>query len=233
MVDKRAHQIRQMFSSVASRYDLLNRLLSLSIDRLWRKRTRRVLRNRLEKDGILLDLCTGTGDLAIELGKIGKVIGLDFCRPMLQVGAQKLNRGASPDPVSFVEGDALCLPFGESLYDAASIAFGLRNLESIEHGLSEFRRVLKPGGQLAILEFSIPTNVLVRPVYLFYFTRILPWIGRIISGKEGPYSYLPASVKEFPHPPQLGQILRKLGYSRVEHFSLSLGIATLTIARRD
>jgi demethylmenaquinone methyltransferase/2-methoxy-6-polyprenyl-1,4-benzoquinol methylase len=182
---------------------------------------------------MLLDLCTGTGDLAIELGKIGKVIGLDFCRPMLQIGARKLNRGESPDPVSFVEGDALFLPFGGSVYDAASIAFGLRNLESLEQGLSEFRRVLKPGGQLAILEFSIPTNILIRPAYLFYFTRILPLIGRIVSGKAGPYSYLPASVREFPHPPELGQILRKLGYSRVEHISLSLGIATLTIAGRD
>lgn len=223
-----------MFASVAHRYDLLNHLLSLSVDRWWRRVTRSRLRPLLPDRALILDLCTGTGDLALELSAVARVVGCDFCRPMLVRAAAKESRSRRPHhAVTFVEGDALVLPFADNRFDAVTIAFGLRNLEHYESGLREMLRVLRPGGCLAILEFSLPTLPIVRPLYLLYFTRVLPALGRLISGREGPYSYLPQSVREFPDPPQLARLLRGVGFTDPSESPLTMGIATLSMARKE
>ena len=219
-----------MFASIAHRYDLLNRLLSGTIDQRWRRFTRETLASRLPDDPMILDLCTGTGDLALETVRLGKTVGCDFCRPMLERGLAKAQKRTLPNSIWFVEGDALWLPFSDETFDAVSIAFGLRNLEDPKAGLVEMFRVLRPAGKLAILEFSIPSVPVFRQLYLFYFTKILPWLGRLISGQSGPYSYLPASVGQFAQPAELAASLRQIGFDSVEGFPLTGGIATLTVA---
>ena len=222
-----------MFASVAHRYDLLNRLLYLSIDRRWRRIARRGLLTGLPPRPLILDLCTGTGDVALELARSATVLGCDFCGPMLARGVVKARRRGCASRVFFVEGDALALPWGRCRFDAVTIAFGLRNLEDFRQGLSEMLRVLKAGGRLAILEFSVPRLPVVRQLYLFYFCRILPRIGTLVSGREGPYSYLPQSVREFPDPAELCRILAEIGFANPRARSLTLGIATLYLAERS
>lgn len=233
MVDKASRQVRRMFASVAHRYDLLNHLLSLSIDRHWRRVVRRKLFAGLPSTRSILDLCTGTGDLAFALAPGSSVVGFDFCRPMLEIGARKATERGLEGTVRFVEGDALELAFPAGSFDAVTIAFGLRNLEDYRRGLREMARVLRPGGTLAILEFSIPTLPVLRQLYLFYFTRILPRIGALVSGHEGPYSYLPASVREFPEPGVLCRALEEEGFIDAHDHGLTLRIATLYLATRE
>lgn len=218
-----------MFASVAHRYDFLNRLLSMSIDRYWRAYARRKLQAALPESPRVLDLCTGTGDLAFEFSRFARVTGCDFCHPML-VRALAKSRKHGASEVLFAEGDALALPFPDESFDAVSIAFGLRNLEDYRAGAREMLRVLRPGGILAVLEFSLPTIPLIRPLYLFYFTRVLPRIGNWLSGQNGPYSYLQESVREFPEPPRLAADLRDVGFFSAECFNLTVGVATLTMA---
>ena len=219
-----------MFASIAHRYDLLNHLLSLSIDRKWRRFTRKILAEQLPTNSRILDLCTGTGDLALEMAHLGPTLGCDFCRPMLVRGVQKTLKRKLSSSLSFVEGDALKLPLKEHFFSVVTIAFGLRNLEDPREGLKEMYRVLSEEGRLAILEFSVPTLPLFKQFYLFYFTRILPRIGRLISGEEEPYSYLPASVEDFARPAELASDLRQIGFTSVSSHSLTGGIATLTVA---
>jgi len=221
-----------MFASIAHRYDLLNRLLSLSIDQKWRRFTRRKLESSLPGSALILDICTGTGDLALEMVRCGTTLGCDFCRPMLEEGAAKIRRKRLSHPLWFIEGDALRLPLGGELFDAVTIAFGLRNLERPQDGISEMYRILREGGRLAILEFSVPTLPVFSQIYLFYFTRILPRIGAAISGEEGPYSYLPSSVGEFSEPAELAEFLRRAGFGSIESYPLTGGIATLTVAKK-
>ncbi|HLV00250.1 MAG TPA: bifunctional demethylmenaquinone methyltransferase/2-methoxy-6-polyprenyl-1,4-benzoquinol methylase UbiE [Acidobacteriota bacterium] len=231
-VDKQAGQVRRMFDAIAPRYDLLNRLLSLSVDRYWRRIARKRLA-QLQPDPSsiqILDLCTGTGDLAFEMARLGSVVGCDFSHSMLVLGRKKERRRRAR--VRFVEGDVLRLPLPDSIFDAVTIAFGLRNLEDLRCGLQEVARVMKKGATLLVLEFSIPTIPVFRSLYLFYFTRILPLIGNLISRRRGPYSYLPASVREFPPPPELAQIIQECGFTEVSVESLTGGIASLYLARR-
>lgn len=221
-----------MFASIAHRYDFLNRFLSLSIDQRWRRFTRKVLTPVLPDNSKILDLCTGTGDLALEMVSLGNTVGCDFCRPMLVQGLAKAQKHHLPHSIYFVEGDVMRLPIASRLFDAATIAFGLRNLEDPRQGMEEMFRILAPGGKLAILEFSIPTLPIFRHLYLFYFTRILPRIGALISGTKGPYSYLPASVEDFAQPAELRSMLKKIGFKSAVSHSLSGGIATLTVAEK-
>jgi demethylmenaquinone methyltransferase/2-methoxy-6-polyprenyl-1,4-benzoquinol methylase len=186
----------------------------------------------LPADPLILDLCTGTGDLALELSRGGRLVGCDFCRPMLVRAVAKARKREAARNLPFVEGDALQLPFPDGAFDAVTIAFGLRNLEDYRAGLREIHRVLRPGGVLGVLEFSLPTLPVLRPLYLFYFTRILPAVGRLVSGKDGPYSYLPASVRQFPEPAALRQLMRQVGFGKTTDLPLSLRIATLTLAER-
>lgn len=233
MVDRRAAKVQEMFGQIAPRYDLLNHLLSLSVDRYWRWRTRRKLATLLPPGAApLLDLCTGTGDLAIELSGLGSIVGCDFSHPMLARAREKLARHELEGSVCLVEGDALSLPFGDASFRGLSVAFGFRNMESYSRGLAEMSRVLQGGGILAILEFSEPHTPGFKQVYNWYFRTILPRLGRLISGQNRAYSYLPESVREFPPAGKLTQLLFQANFDSIVHCPLSLGIATLTLARK-
>ncbi|HEY3132630.1 MAG TPA: bifunctional demethylmenaquinone methyltransferase/2-methoxy-6-polyprenyl-1,4-benzoquinol methylase UbiE [Acidobacteriota bacterium] len=229
VVDKRSVRIREMFASIAPRYDLLNHLLSLNVDRRWRRHLARKLQ-QYSRPGRVLDVCTGTGDLAIELSHRNDVFGADFCHPMLVIAQEKLEK--LDCRVKLLEADALCLPFPGSWFDVVSVGFGVRNLEDLQRGLLEFFRVLRPGGILVILEFSKPATPIFRDLYRLYFDHVLPNIGRLVSKSDGPYRYLPDSVKEFPDQQDLCRILERCGFDNVEFENLSAGIAALHFARR-
>lgn len=222
-----------MFAGIAGRYDLLNHLLSGNTDKRWRRLVVKRLRATLREGARVLDVACGTGDLALALSDAGqaRVIGVDFCRPMLEIAARKAD-GLKPQ-ILFVEGDALKLPFADESFDAVTIAFGLRNLASVGEGLREMRRVLKPGGQLAVLEFSSPVVPGFRTLFRFYFKRVLPFIGGIISGSRGAYEYLPDSVSRFPDQKRLAALMREAGFVGVEYENLTGGIAALHMARRS
>ncbi len=228
-----ARRVREMFAGIATRYDFLNHFLSANVDARWRRLVARRLQPGLEGAEVrVLDVACGTGDLSLVLARETKarVVGTDFCRPMLDIAARKASQDAQPIP--FVEGDALKLPFAGDSFDAVSIAFGLRNLSSVEGGLKELWRVLKPGGRAAILEFSRPVVPGFRALFQFYFTRVLPLIGGFVSGSRGAYEYLPDSVSRFPDQKRLAQLMREAGFAEVEYQNLTGGIAALHLGTR-
>jgi demethylmenaquinone methyltransferase/2-methoxy-6-polyprenyl-1,4-benzoquinol methylase len=228
-----SRRVREMFAGIATRYDLLNHLLSGNIDRRWRRLVARRLQASLPAKGaLILDVACGTGDLSLALAEAtgAHIIGTDFCRPMLEIAARKAVTRRVPIP--FIEGDALKLPFADARFDAVSIAFGLRNLSSVPGGLRELRRVLKPGGRAAILEFSRPVLPGFRALFQFYFTRVLPRIGGVISGSPSAYEYLPDSVSRFPDQKQLARMMREVGFEEVEYKNLTGGIAALHMGTR-
>ncbi len=222
-----ARRVRAMFAGIAARYDLLNHLLSGNTDQRWRQIVAARLRPVLGAGTRTLDVACGTGDLTLTLANAGEtqVIGLDFCRPMLELAARKAQGHERKLP--FIEGDALHLPFAAATFDVVTIAFGLRNLADVETGLRELWRVLKPGGTLAVLEFSRPIVPGFRALFGFYFTRVLPRIGGLVSGSRGAYEYLPDSVARFPDQAQLAKLLREVGWAQVEYQNLTGGIAAL------
>jgi demethylmenaquinone methyltransferase / 2-methoxy-6-polyprenyl-1,4-benzoquinol methylase len=231
--DEHARHVRRMFAGIAVRYDLLNHLLSGNIDKRWRRLVAKRLQPALRGErAVALDVACGTGDLslAIATGTGARVIGTDFCRPMLEIASRKTSAGARPIP--YVEGDALRLPFADRSFDAVTIAFGLRNLSSVEGGLKELLRVLKPGGRCAVLEFSTPVVPGFRALFRFYFTRVLPRIGGLISGSRGAYEYLPDSVSRFPDQKRLAALMRGVGFDEVEYVNLTGGIAALHLGSR-
>lgn len=226
--------VRAMFAEIAPTYDRLNHLLSLNIDKRWRRFTAEKLADVLARpDAVALDLCCGTGDLTIELADRARVVGCDFCRPMLAIGVNKIAAGARAGDATLVEGDALRLPFADEAFDAVTVAFGLRNLENIAAGLAEMRRVLKPGGRAAVLECSRPVVPLLRAAYEFYFHRVLPRLGALISGSRAAYSYLPASVRHFPDQRQLAAMMREAGFVNVRYHNLSAGVAALHLGDKE
>lgn len=225
----RERQVRRIFSEIAPRYDLLNHLLSLNVDRRWRRTAVDELGWRETPGGLYLDACAGTFDLSLDLARRpsfrGRVVGADFARPMLVEGLDKI----ADAPIHPLCGDTLRLPFGRGLFHGAIVGFGVRNLGELERGLSELHRVLRPGGRLVILEFTVPPNPLVRALYMLYFDRILPLVGRIVSGHPWAYRYLPESVKEFPGPAGLGVRMETVGFQRVRWRLLTLGIAAIHV----
>jgi len=219
-----------MFSAIAHRYDLLNHLLSLNIDRLWRRKAVTKLASILGKsNGLCLDLCCGTGDLALTMSQRGvaQIVACDFSHPMLQLSRQKISKRNQNARIRIIEADGLRLPFRSQLFDAVAIAFGLRNLESVAGGLTEMARVLKPGGKLIVLEFSKPTNAVFDKLFQFYFFRILPQIGNLLSKHEDAYTYLPRSVRQFPDQMELAKTLTHCGFEKVSYINLSGGIAAI------
>jgi demethylmenaquinone methyltransferase/2-methoxy-6-polyprenyl-1,4-benzoquinol methylase len=224
--------IRSMFASIAPRYDFLNHFLSLSIDRYWRRQVVRLIRTFDPVAGNrCLDLCTGTGDLALDLRRrLGlETFASDFCHPMLVRCVEKASRGAA---IRVAEADAQELPFPDASFRFVTVAFGLRNVERRSRALGEMHRVLEPGGVVAVLEFSRPVVPLIRELFQFYFHHILPRLGRWISGVEGAYSYLPDSVRRFPYQPELAAELEATGWSEVSYQNLSFGIAALHWGRK-
>lgn len=222
--------IRDMFDTIAPRYDFLNRLLSFGIDRSWRSFA--VGRLRIPEHGRVLDIATGTGDVAIEIAKRTPasvvIVGSDFTQGMLVRGQQKV--AASPFAHRIVFANAPCeaLPHPDGVFDGVTIAFGIRNVVERQTGLNEMRRVLKPGGRVVILEFSTPTSRFFRALYYFYFRRLLPLIGGLFSSR-GAYTYLPDSVLEFPARSEFKAMLTTAGFVDVRHFDLTFGIATVYI----
>lgn len=223
--DAKRSYVKQMFTSIAPRYDLLNHVLSLNIDKRWRRRAVRRLGWEARPEGTYLDACAGTLDLAVELatrdGFRGRVVGTDFVVPMLSLGAGKARA------VRSVGADTLALPFGDARFDGATVGFGVRNLADLDEGLRELRRVLRPGARLVILEFATPHRWPVRPLYLFYFRRVLPWIGRTVSKHRDAYTYLPASVLRFPEPDALAGRMERAGFRDVHYERRTFGIVAI------
>ena len=213
-----SRKVREMFTQIAPRYDLLNHLLSLQLDRLWRARTAKKLEAILSRpDAMVLDLCCGTGDLAFAMAKKGKarIIGGDFAHPML-VRANQKSAAEKGGKLQFLESDALRLPFAEESFALVTAAFGFRNLANYETGLREMQRVLKPGGTIGILEFTEPPPGIFGDFYRWYFRRILPRVGGVISGDAAAYKYLPTSVARFFRPEELCDLMRGVGLKSVE-----------------
>jgi len=230
---KHSKAVREMFSGIASKYDFLNHLLSANIDKRWRRLVAKKLADVLANpDAKILDVACGTGDLSIELQKNAKakVIGTDFCRPMLAIAADKNAKNEFSIP--YVEADGMNLSFADETFDAVTIAFGLRNFSNWKDGLQELRRILKVGGKLAILECSSPILPGFRQAFQFYFSRILPRIGGAVSGSRGAYEYLPNSVSKFPDQKNLAAMMSEIGFSDVEYKNLTGGIAAIHFGAR-
>ncbi|MGA2511551.1 MAG: bifunctional demethylmenaquinone methyltransferase/2-methoxy-6-polyprenyl-1,4-benzoquinol methylase UbiE [Candidatus Acidiferrales bacterium] len=232
-----AARVRDMFTRIAPRYDLLNHLLSFSLDHLWRRRTaKRFLHILRRPDARILDLCCGTGDLAFALDRArsaaprAPILGTDFVEPMLVRAREKAHAGRRV--AVFAAADSLHLPFPDASFDLITTAFGFRNLANYEDGLREFARVLKRGGELGILEFSEPGSGPLAGIFRFYFRQVLPRIGGAISGNSEAYAYLPNSVRKFPSPPELSTLMEKTGFDNVRISSWNFGTVILHTARR-
>lgn len=230
--DKRAY-VLAMFSDIAPRYDLLNHLLSFNVDRRWRRRAVRALEWQRHPDGIYLDLCAGTLDVAAELardpGFHGQVVGADFAEPMLRAGRSKvLGR-----PVHPTTADAVALPLRDASCAGAIVAFGIRNLADLDSGLREVARVLAPGGRFVILDFCTPANPLIRWGYHLYFHRLLPRVGGMISGNGGAYRYLPESVARFPAPQALADRMHRAGFGDIRWSYMTFGVAAIHVGVRS
>ena len=227
--ESKKQQVAAMFNNVAPTYDFLNHFFSLGIDKLWRKKLVGLIGKSNPK--WILDVATGTADLAIAETKLNpeKIIGVDISEKMLAVGREKTKKF----PVIELEaGDGENLKFSENTFDAVSVSFGVRNFENVNSGLSEMRRVLKVGGKLFILEFSKPSNVLIKSLYYFYFCNVLPFVGKVISKDARAYTYLPESVRQFPDGKKFIDLLQLAGFKNIECIPLSFGISTIYIAEK-
>lgn len=228
-----ARAVREMFSGIAKKYDFLNHFLSVNTDKRWRRLVSKKLKDVLDRpEALVLDVACGTGDLSVELQTAGKakVVGTDFCRPMLEIAFNKNEKHNTAIP--YIEADGMNLSFAENTFDAVTIAFGLRNFSNWQDGLVEFHRILKKGGKLAILEFTTPVVPGFKQIFNLYFTQILPRIGGAVSGSRGAYEYLPDSVSRFPDQKGLVKMMQETGFTDVEYKNLTGGIAALHIGTK-
>jgi demethylmenaquinone methyltransferase/2-methoxy-6-polyprenyl-1,4-benzoquinol methylase len=225
-------QVARMFDNISHRYDFLNHFLSLGIDKGWRKKAIKLLAQHQPKQ--ILDVATGTGDFAIQALILNpeKVIGIDISEGMLEVGRKKIADRKLEGKIELMSGDSENLPFQTNQFDAVTVAFGVRNFENLEKGLGEIFRVLKPGGQLVVLEFSRPRKFPFRQVYNFYFKFVLPKIGRVVSSDNAAYTYLPESVEAFPDGDGFLQILKRVGFNKTQCRSLTLGVSSIYIGSK-
>ena len=225
-------QVEQMFDNISSNYDGLNRVISFGIDVKWRRKVVRMVESRSPNH--ILDIATGTGDLAINLSKTGakKIIGLDISEGMLQVGRKKIDQKGLSGKIEMIQGDSEALPFDDNTFDAITVAFGVRNFENLEKGLLEILRVLKPGGIFVVLETSVPTKFPFKQGYYFYTRNLLPLIGKLFSKDKVAYSYLSESAAAFPYGKKFNNILKKIGFTNVQHKPQTFGVATIYMASK-
>jgi demethylmenaquinone methyltransferase/2-methoxy-6-polyprenyl-1,4-benzoquinol methylase len=236
--NKKSHQskkdqVEEMFNNISPKYDLLNHLLSANIDKLWRKNAINMLKPHQPKH--ILDIATGTADFAIAATRLkgAKIVGIDISEGMLNVGRRKIENKGLSKIIELIKADSESIPFENDKFDAAIVGFGVRNFETLKTGLSEIKRVLKPGGVFYILEFSKPVTAPYKQIYQFYFTRILPFIGRLVSKNSNAYSYLPESVNEFPDGEKFLTILAEVGFVKNKCFSQTFGIASIYEAHKS
>ena len=235
LMAKKGAYIQQMFGSIASVYDLLNTILSFNFDKSWRRFAVKV--SSVTPDAKVLDVCTGTGDLAIAYSKMldmrGKVIGSDFCHEMVKRADRKLRKKNLSGKIEVMDADTLHLPFRDNSFQVSAVAFGIRNVSDLKAGIAEMTRVTAPGGRVVILEFSQPTNTFFKAIYYFYFKKILPFIGKLISrSKYNAYSYLPSSVLNFPDRYGLRAQMESCGHKDVKIYSRTLGIVTIHVGQK-
>jgi demethylmenaquinone methyltransferase/2-methoxy-6-polyprenyl-1,4-benzoquinol methylase len=226
-VKGKKEQVEEMFDSISFRYDLLNKLLSVGIDRLWRKRSIALLKKASPLQ--ILDIATGTGDFAIQAMELNpdKITGIDISEGMLEIGRQKIKKLGLEQKIVMLKGDSENLQFNDNTFDAVTVAFGVRNFENLGKGLKEMHRVLKPGGKAVILEFSNPSAFPVKQLFGFYFRFILPFWGRLISGNNKAYTYLPESVKAFPDKGDFTAELDRAGFKQTEFKPLTFGVCSI------
>ncbi len=235
VIDKSGARVQRMFGEIAPHYDRMNHLLSLNIDKYWRSWTVRKLQPQPGQP--ILDVCTGTGDLALAFhratGGKSEIVAADFCPQMLEIGRRKQQRAKIGSELSFIEADTQNLPFEDNRFAIVSVAFGLRNVADTDRGLGEMTRVCRPGGQVAVLEFSTPRWQPMRGIYLFYFRHILPRVGQAFArNKSDAYEYLPATVAQFPDGEALAERMRGVGLKNVKYWPLTGGIATLYVGKK-
>lgn len=225
-------QVEQMFDTISGNYDNLNRMISLGTDQGWRKKVLRMVSDTQPET--ILDIATGTGDLAILLSKSNatKIVGLDLSAGMLEVGKQKVKALGLDNKIEMIQGDSENLPFQDNTFDAITVAFGVRNFENLEKGLTEILRVLKPNGIFVILETSVPTKFPFKQGYNFYMKTFMPLMGKIFSKDKKAYEYLSESAKNFPYGEKLNAILRKVGFENVKHSPQTMGVATIYSASK-
>lgn len=231
-LNKKTEQISIMFDDIAPKYDFLNHFLSFNIDKTWRRKVRKFLTK--SNPEIILDMATGTGDLAIELTKMNctKIIGVDISPKMLEIGLKKVEKKKLQEKITLQAGNSQSINFDESYFDAVTCAFGVRNFEKLELGLSEIYRVLKPNGNIAVLEFSKPKNNFFAWIYKFYFHNVLPLLGKLVSKSDFAYKYLPQSVEQFPEGEKFMEIMKNVKFKNTKYKALSFGIATLYTAQK-
>jgi demethylmenaquinone methyltransferase/2-methoxy-6-polyprenyl-1,4-benzoquinol methylase len=224
--------VREMFDDISPRYDFLNHFLSFGIDRIWRRKLVGIL--AAHKPTVVLDVATGTGDLAMSIASLKpqKIVGIDISEKMLEIGRAKLMEKGLDKIITLRRADAEKIPFSDNSFDAITVAFGVRNYENLELGLREMRRVLRPGGVMLILEFSHPASFPMKQLYRLYSRFVIPAMGRVISGNDKAYTYLPESVAAFPSGKKFLDILVKLGMNNTELKQLSMGIASIYIAEK-
>jgi demethylmenaquinone methyltransferase/2-methoxy-6-polyprenyl-1,4-benzoquinol methylase len=232
-LSRKGERIREMFSSIASRYDLLNRLLSFGIDTRWRRYAVKLV--KYHKDGRILDIATGTGDMTFEIAATTPasvtIVGIDFCKEMIEIATAKMERSIYSKRITYAIAPCEAIPFPEGSFDSATIAFGIRNLDDRNQGLQEIYRILKSGGRVIILEFSTPRAKFIRTIYHWYFCRLLPVIGGLFS-KFDAYKYLPESVLEFPTQEDFKQTMATAGFCNIVHYTQTFGIVTIYVGEK-
>lgn len=232
-LNKKSDNVAAMFNSIAAKYDFLNHFLSLGIDKLWRQRLVKQL--AISNPRQVLDIATGTGDLAIQLAKYHKsvnITGVDISENMLSIGREKILKRKLEGRINLKQANSLSLPFADDEFDAAMVAFGVRNFEDLSKGITEIHRVLKDGGSLYVLEFSMPSRFPMRNLYRFYFRKVLPFVGGIVSGSKSAYTYLPESVFAFPEKEKFVEIMANAGFKNCSYKRLTFGVASIYVGSK-